>query len=98
MGMNACGCLGTSFSKAQSNRASTDASPSPSLGQRKQQDAHHLCAQQLEKLRHPQAALAYSLARVWLRNSRFLLRISVLGLPWTQQQYDDSAAGGDPRP
>lgn len=36
MGMNACGCLDTSFSKAQSNRASTDASPSPSLGQRKQ--------------------------------------------------------------
>lgn len=38
----------------------------------RQQDAHHLCAQQLETLRHPRAALINTLAQVWLRNSPFL--------------------------
>lgn len=38
-----------------------------------QQDAHHLCAQQREKLRPPWAASINSLAQVWLRNSLFLL-------------------------
>lgn len=66
-------CLGTSFSRgdeSQEKQSIHKCQPQP--GEEKaalwtgtqQQDTHHVCAQQLEKLRHPQAAIINTLAHI----------------------------------